>query len=79
MDGIDLLLRENGGVLPRLFLRRYIEFSRLHITPTISQVAKEILIDSYVNMRNSGGSKTITATPRQLGFVFFCCFSLFSI
>jgi DNA replication licensing factor MCM4 len=50
-------------------LRDYIEYARENIHPELSEDAVKELIASYLDMRkmgNSGGSRTITATPRQL-------------
>ena len=51
-------------------LRDYIAYARENIFPEISDRAMTALITAYVNMRNAGsrgnGSRTITATPRQL-------------
>ena len=51
-------------------LRDYIAYARDNIFPEISDRAMTALITAYVNMRNAGsrgnGSRTITATPRQL-------------
>jgi DNA replication licensing factor MCM4 len=54
-------------------LRDYIEYARLYVHPEISDAAAEQLIASYLEMRNpmggnaaSNGTRTISATPRQL-------------
>ena len=54
-------------------LRDYIEYARLNIHPELSDEASEQLIASYLEMRNpsgsnaaSNGTRTISATPRQL-------------
>lgn len=52
-------------------LRDYIDFARENIHPEISDEAHKELVDAYLEMRNIGnqsgnGSKTISATPRQL-------------
>jgi len=54
-------------------LRDYIEYARTHIHPEITDDASEQLIASYLEMRNplganvaSNGTRTISATPRQL-------------
>jgi DNA replication licensing factor MCM4 len=50
-------------------LRDYIEYAREHIHPELSEDAAKELVASYLDMRKigkSGGSRTITATPRQL-------------
>ena len=60
------VIETNHQVIPRALLKRYIEYVRHTIRPTISEEAKQVLIDTYVDMRRSGGSKVITATARQL-------------
>jgi len=54
-------------------LRDYIEYARMNIHPELSDEAAEQLIASYLEMRNpmgsnaaSNGTRTISATPRQL-------------
>ena len=50
-------------------LRDYIAYAREHIHPEISDEAAAQLTESYLELRNpssNGGTKTITATPRQL-------------
>lgn len=52
-------------------LRDYVEFARDHIHPELSEIATKMLIDSYLDMRRMGntsgnGTRTISATPRQL-------------
>ena len=54
-------------------LRDYIEYAREYIHPELSEEASEQLIASYLEMRNpmgnnvaSNGTRTISATPRQL-------------
>ena len=48
-------------------LRKYIAFAR-GLNPTISDAARQELVDSYCRLRNphQSASKTVTATPRQL-------------
>jgi DNA replication licensing factor MCM4 len=58
--------------LDQRLLREYIEYAREHIHPEISDEAADHLIQSYLEMRNptgqygSAGTRTISATPRQL-------------
>lgn len=59
--------------LDQALLRDYIEYARDHIHPEISPEASEQLVASYLEMRNPGGAgvgsngtRTISATPRQL-------------
>lgn len=54
-------------------LRDYIEYARQNIHPELSEEATEQLIESYLEMRNpmgsnvsGNGTRTISATPRQL-------------
>jgi DNA replication licensing factor MCM4 len=52
-------------------LRDYVEYARDHIHPELSENATKALIDSYLDMRKMGntsgnGTRTISATPRQL-------------
>ena len=50
------------------FLRDYIMYARSNIAPEITDAAEAALVGGYLSMRSLGGrgSKTITATPRQL-------------
>jgi DNA replication licensing factor MCM4 len=50
------------------FLRDYIMYARSYIAPEINDDAERVLVEGYLAMRSLGGrgSKTITATPRQL-------------
>ncbi len=50
------------------FLKDYIMYARSNIAPEITDAAEKALIEGYLSMRSLGGrgSKTITATPRQL-------------
>ena len=50
------------------FLRDYILYARSSIAPEINDEAEHKLVQGYLSMRSMGGrgSKTITATPRQL-------------
>jgi DNA replication licensing factor MCM4 len=54
------------------FLRDYILYARTQRAPDIDDAAEELLVQGYLDMRSlgsggrGGGSKTITATPRQL-------------
>jgi DNA replication licensing factor MCM4 len=59
--------------LDQVILRDYIAYAREHIHPEISPEASDQLITSYLEMRNpagaavgSNGTRTISATPRQL-------------
>jgi DNA replication licensing factor MCM4 len=52
-------------------LRDYIEYARENIHPELSEEATKELINSYLEMRrmgntNGNGTRTISATPRQL-------------
>jgi DNA replication licensing factor MCM4 len=54
-------------------LKDYIQYARENIHPQLSDEASEQLVASYLEMRNpggsngvAGGSRTISATPRQL-------------
>ena len=48
-------------------LSAYISYARENVQPVLSDAAARHLVESYVEMRKLGqGSKTITATPRQL-------------
>lgn len=57
-----------GSAVDQAFLRDYILFARNNCFPDISDEAEELLVGSYLEMRALGGrgTKTITATPRQL-------------
>ena len=50
------------------FLKDYIIYARNNIAPEITDEAEHVLVQGYLAMRSLGGrgSKTITATPRQL-------------
>lgn len=58
--------------LDQELLKDYIQYARENIHPQISDEASDQLIASYLEMRNPGGSsgtsgtRTISATPRQL-------------
>lgn len=59
--------------LDQTLLRDYIEYARENIHPEISDDAADQLVASYLEMRNppggsygSAGTRTISATPRQL-------------
>lgn len=58
--------------LDQEFLKDYIQYARENIFPQISDEASEQLVASYLEMRNpggassNGGTRTISATPRQL-------------
>ena len=50
-------------------LKDYIAFARLYCHPKLSKSATSELVEGYLSLRRAGsigGSKTITATPRQL-------------
>ena len=50
-------------------LTEYIGYARATYFPVLNEVAAEVLVEGYVDMRrvgSAGGRKTITATPRQL-------------
>lgn len=55
-------------VLDQGFLRDFINYARNYIAPEISDEAVDVLVEGYLGMRAMGGrgSKTISATPRQL-------------
>ena len=50
------------------FLRDFLSFARSSVAPAVSDEAVEVLVEGYLGMRSMGGrgSKTISATPRQL-------------
>ena len=57
--------------LDQALLRDYIDYARQNIHPEISQEAADQLMSSYLELRNPGnsagaGTRTISATPRQL-------------
>jgi DNA replication licensing factor MCM4 len=60
--------------LDQNLLKDYIEYARENIHPSITDGAANVLINSYLEMRNPGGgaavgshgTRTISATPRQL-------------
>lgn len=53
--------------LDQNLLRDYIHYARENIHPELSDDAANQLLDSYLEMRGGGhGSRTISATPRQL-------------
>ncbi len=56
------------GAVSQEFLRDYIIYARNTIHPEIGDAAIEVLVEGYLSMRAMGGrgSKTISATPRQL-------------
>ena len=64
----------NNQALSQEFLREYIQYARSVSAPELTTEAAEILIQGYLAMRSMGnssasggsGSKTISATPRQL-------------
>jgi DNA replication licensing factor MCM4 len=52
-------------------LAEYISYARAHVNPVISDDARALIVEGYVEMRKLGlrgghGKKTITATTRQL-------------
>ena len=52
-------------------LRDYIDYARMNVHPELSDEATQELLNSYLQMRrigstNGNGTKTISATPRQL-------------
>ena len=54
-------------LLDHATLRDYIAYARKHIHPTISDLASQEFLKSYLSMRRAGASShTISATPRQL-------------
>jgi DNA replication licensing factor MCM4 len=57
-----------ASTVDQQFLKEYILFARTHVFPEISLPARELLVQYYLEMRGLGnrGTKTITATPRQL-------------
>jgi len=47
--------------------RRYVAFARRYVFPVLTDEASDVLIKSYMDLRNQGGSRdVITATPRIL-------------
>jgi DNA replication licensing factor MCM4 len=66
-DEADRVAMNPGGISQE-FLRDYIIYARSNITPELSDEAAEDLVKYYLEMRSLGnrGTKTITATPRQL-------------
>ena len=59
---------DGTNVVEQSFLRDFIAYARSHCAPEISEEAVTVLVDGYLQMRALGGrgSKTISATPRQL-------------
>ncbi|KAJ3562215.1 hypothetical protein NP233_g9712 [Leucocoprinus birnbaumii] len=68
----DVPRYEKGDILPLNELSAYITYARTNLHPIISEAASNVLVASYVEMRNLGSSdarsseKRITATTRQL-------------
>lgn len=58
----------SAGIISQSFLRDYINYARTHMAPRLSEEAGNLLVRSYLDMRSLGnrGTKTISATPRQL-------------
>jgi DNA replication licensing factor MCM4 len=53
--------------VPINFFAKYIAYARFHCFPSISEKARDIMIQKYLEMRRMGSSRnTITASPRQL-------------
>ena len=54
--------------MDQTFLRDYIIYARNNCHPEVGEPAVEVLVSGYLEMRAMGGrgSKTISATPRQL-------------
>ena len=64
----DTVSRGPQADIDQDFLKDFIHYARTTMTPEISDDAVEVLVQGYLAMRALGGrgSKTITATPRQL-------------
>jgi len=74
-EALDRLenLSNPAGLISQRFLRDFIMYARNNVFPEVSPAAEEVLVQSYLAMRNAGGRgatggshKTISATPRQL-------------
>jgi len=59
---------QRHGAVDQAFLRDYLIYARATVQPEISTEAVEVLVAGYLSMRSMGGrgTKTISATPRQL-------------
>lgn len=53
-------------MIPLETVTRFVSFARRTVHPEITDQSGKLLVDAYVEMRKVGGSKVITATPRQL-------------
>ena len=64
----DVVREQKRGAVDQGFLRDYLIYARATVQPEVSEEAVEVLVQGYLSMRSMGGrgSKTITATPRQL-------------
>ena len=67
-DGQHAAQRRRAGNVDQEFLRDFILYARTHVAPEVTDEAVEGLVQGYLSMRSMGGrgSKTITATTRQL-------------
>jgi len=59
---------QRQGAVDQAFLRDYLIYARATVQPEVSSEAVEVLVSGYLSMRSMGGrgTKTISATPRQL-------------
>ena len=66
--GDNHVREQRHGTVDQAFLRDYLMYARAAVQPEISTEAVEVLVSGYLSMRSLGGrgSKTISATPRQL-------------
>lgn len=66
----DRAVQPNDGVttVNQAFLKDFVAYARYTQAPEISDEAVNVLVEGYLAMRSMGGrgSKTISATPRQL-------------
>jgi len=64
----DHVREKRHGAIDQAFLRDYLIYARATVQPEISAEAVEVLVSGYLSMRSMGGrgTKTISATPRQL-------------
>ena len=64
----DTVPRGHTADIDQEFLKDFISYARSAMTPEVADEAVEVLVQGYLAMRALGGrgSKTITATPRQL-------------
>ncbi len=64
----DVIREQKRGTVDQKFLKDYLLYARHNIQPEVGDAAVEVLVEGYLSMRSMGGrgSKTISATPRQL-------------